>query len=308
MKDLSWDDLNLFFHVAEAGGLSGAARRTGVSAPTLGRRMLALEQQTGRSLFVRSQTGYDLTPTGAALLDRVRAMQAAARPALDLLSETSERPLLRLTAGTATAMFLADRIAMLCGPDDPYRLTLVTTEAVLDIAHREVDLGIRNRPPEGGNLASRPLGMLRFAPYRAMSVPRPELLDWVALDPAHARHPAALWVHDQGHRIGTMATSVGTVHQLVRAGAGIGVMPCMTGDTDPALARAGPIIEALTETQHLVMHDDDRHRPPLRRLIDRILRLYDENADLLAGLRPLRGAGPRAASDQLPSDPGAGSA
>lgn len=67
-------------------------------------------------------------------------------------------------------------------------------------------------------------------------------------------------------------------------------MPCMVGDSDPRLARAGPIIEDLTEQQHLVMHDDDRHRPVMRRLIDRIVAVYDDNADLLAGLRPLRGA------------------
>lgn len=306
MKDLNWDDLHLFFHVAECGGLSGAARRTGISAPTLGRRMLALEQQTGRSLFHRAQTGYALTATGAALLERVRAMQAAVRPALDLLSEAAETPILRLTAGTATAMFLADRFAALNGPGDDYRLTFVTTEAVMDIAHREVDLGIRNRPAEAGNLASRKLGVLRFAPYRSWSAARPELLDWVAMDPAHARHPGGRWVHAQGHRIAVMANSVATVHQLVRAGAGIGVMPCMFADTDPGLARAGPIIEELTESQHLVMHADDRHRPPLRRLIDRIVQVYADNADLLAGDRPLRGPGngpgQTSASDQLPSD------
>ena len=49
------------------------------------------------------------------------------------------------------------------------------------------------------------------------------------------------------------------------------------------------MIDELTETQHLVMHADDRHRPPLRRLIDRIVKIYRDNADLLAGERPLRG-------------------
>ncbi|MEM9813747.1 MAG: LysR family transcriptional regulator, partial [Pseudomonadota bacterium] len=48
MTDANWDDLHVFFHVAEAGGLSGAAKRTGLSAPTLGRRMVALEQAAGR--------------------------------------------------------------------------------------------------------------------------------------------------------------------------------------------------------------------------------------------------------------------
>lgn len=289
-EKVAWDDLRLFFHVAETGGLSAAGRRTGLSAATIGRRMLALEQQAGQPLFYRALTGYSLTPVGQALLERVRVMQAAVVPVRELLAAQAETPLIRLSAGTATTMFLADRFNLLQRPGDGFRLNFVTTEAVLDIAHREIDLGIRNRPAETGNLASRPLGTLRFAPYRSYSVSRPELLGWVAIDPAHARHPAAHWLHRQGHTISALASSAATVHTLVGAGAGIGVMPCMVGDSDPRLARAGPIIEDLTEQQHLVMHDDDRHRPVMRRLIDRIVAVYDDNADLLAGLRPLRGA------------------
>lgn len=288
MKSLSWDDLRIFFHVAETGGLSAAARQTGLSAPTIGRRMLALEQQTGRVLFQRAQTGYGLTPDGQALLVKVRAMQAAAAPVQDYLTARTDLPVLRLSAGTATAMFLADRIAALARPGDGFRLSFVTTEAVLDIAHREIDLGIRNRAPESGNLASRPLGTLRFAAYRSHGAPRPELLEWVAVEPGHARHPAALWLHRQNLPVAVTASSVATVHALVRAGAGIGVMPCMTGDCDPTLTRAGPVIDELTETQHLVMHADDRHRAPLRRVIERVVAVYEANRDLLAGLRPLR--------------------
>lgn len=288
-EKLTWDDLEVFFHVAESGGLSAAGRATGLSPPTVGRRMLALEQRSGQTLFLRSQSGYALTPAGRALLDRVRVMQAAAVPVHEILFAQQETPLIRLSAGTGTAQFLADKFSLLSRPGDGFRLNFVTTEAVLDIAHREVDLGIRNRPAEAGNLASRKLGTLRFAPYRSWSAGRhPETMGWVALDPSYARHPAASWLHQQGHTISVLATSIATIHDLVRAGAGIGVMPCMIGDCDPSLARAGPVIHALTEEQYLVMHDDDRHRPPIRRLIERIVKIYDDNAPVLAGERPMR--------------------
>ena len=61
MNGAGWDDLQLFLNVATEGGLSGAALRTGLSAPTIGRRMLTLERTTGRTLFVRSQQGYRLS-------------------------------------------------------------------------------------------------------------------------------------------------------------------------------------------------------------------------------------------------------
>lgn len=288
-EKLNWDDLEVFFHVAERGGLSAAGRLMGLSPPTVGRRMLALEQRAGQALFLRSQTGYTLTPAGRSLLERVRVMHAAAVPVREILLAQHETPLIRLSAGTGTAQFLADKFSLLNRPGDGFRLNFVTTEAVLDIAHREVDLGIRNRPAESGNLASRRLGTLRFAPYRSWSTGNPEMLGWVALDPSYARHAAAHWLHSQGHVISVLATSIATVHDLVKAGAGIGVMPCMIGDCDPLLARAGPVIDDLTEQQFLVMHDDDRHRTPIRRLIERITTIYDDNAPLLAGERPLRG-------------------
>lgn len=291
MKDLSWDDLQIFLHVAETGGLSGAARATGLSAPTIGRRMLALEQRTGQPLFLRAQTGYALTPTGAALHKRVLAMRAAAQPAEALLSPATEIPQIRLSAGTATAAFIADNHARLVRPGDAFRLNFVTTEAVLDIAHREIDLGIRNRPAEAGNVASLRLGRLCHAPYRSRGAGA-GLIDWVAMDPAHARHPAAHWVHRQDVPIRAFASSVATVQELVRAGVGIGVIPCLVGDRDPTLTRAGPLIDELEEHQYLVMHADDRHRPPIRRLIDRLRHLYRDNADLLAGRRPLHGGIP----------------
>lgn len=287
-EQLTWGDLEIFCHVAEAGGLSAASRKLGLSAPTLGRRLLGLEQRAGQTLFVRKQTGYDLTPAGRMLMDRVRVMRAAAAPAVELLYQSAGKPLVRLSAGTGTAGFLADSLGQLWRQTDDFRLHFVTTEATLDIGHREADLAIRNRRPTSGNLASIPLATLRFAPFRSWSVPFPEQLGWVALDPAQARHPAAHWLHRQGHPISAMASSVATLHTLVRAGAGIGLMPCMAGDRDPMLTRAGNIVDDLTEQQYLVMHDDDRHRPPIRRLIARIVKLYSDHAPLLAGERPLR--------------------
>ncbi|WP_234901895.1 helix-turn-helix domain-containing protein [Agrobacterium rubi] len=71
MKDVNWDDLKLFHIVASEGGLAGAAGLTGISAPTIGRRMLFLERTMGRTLFIRSQQGYRLAPDGLTLFERV---------------------------------------------------------------------------------------------------------------------------------------------------------------------------------------------------------------------------------------------
>ena len=79
MKSLDWDIYRCFMSVARTGGLTGAAQALGSSPATVGRRMLELEERTGRSLFLRSQTGYQLTGDGELLFEQLQEMEAAAR-------------------------------------------------------------------------------------------------------------------------------------------------------------------------------------------------------------------------------------
>ena len=71
-------DTAIFLAVAKTSGLSGAARLTGISAPTLGRRMTTLERQLNQKLFDRKSSGYVLTEAGRELYEHVREMEAVA--------------------------------------------------------------------------------------------------------------------------------------------------------------------------------------------------------------------------------------
>jgi DNA-binding transcriptional LysR family regulator len=291
MKNLRWDDLQIFTAVARGGGLTAAAQELGSSPATIGRRMLALEQAVGRPLFVRSQAGYALTVQGRALLDRARVLETGARAIDEWLDTAGQRSVVRLSAGTWTANFLAENFGRLWRPDDPFRIAFRTTEARLDIAHREIELGIRNRPPESGNLASRRLSAVAFAPFRARSLPPPGREPWVAVTPEDAIAPSQRWLAGQSDiEIAAWANSPRTMRDMIRAGIGKGVMPCFAGDRDPQLERAGPTIPELDEVQWIVMHNDDRHRPDVRKVIERIAALVSANTELYAGERPLRTA------------------
>jgi DNA-binding transcriptional LysR family regulator len=77
------------------------------------------------------------------------------------------------------------------------------------------------------------------------------------------------------------------VNDLIRAGVANGILPCLAGDRDPDLERAGEEIAELRESQWLVMHNDDRHRPDVRTVIDRMVALVTAHAALFAGERPM---------------------
>lgn len=286
MNEPNWDDLRIFLRVCDGGGLTAAAATTGLSPATVGRRVTALEQCIGRTLFERSQAGYRLTADGRTLRDKARAMEAGMRPIADWSRTSGEKPGVRVSAGTWTANFLADHFTALWSPADAFHICFKTTEARLDLAHREAEIGLRNAPPETGNLAVRKLADVAFAPYRAAHLTGDAPLDWVAIGRDEALTASARWVLDQADApVAAWANTPRTLADLVAAGAGRGVLPCFAGDRDRRLVRAGPVIAGMAHAQYMITHGDDRHRPEVRTLIGRIAALIERNADLYRGER-----------------------
>ena len=73
-----WNKARAFLVTAEEGSLSAAARALGMTQPTLGRQVDALEAELGIALFERTGRGLILTPSGLELLTHVQGMGEAA--------------------------------------------------------------------------------------------------------------------------------------------------------------------------------------------------------------------------------------
>lgn len=284
MKDLDWTILQLFLHVARTGGLSGAARLTGLSPATVGRHMLDLEGAVGRPLFLRSQTGYRLTEEGEMLLGHLGEMEGGARLVEDWRSRTAGRSLVRIACGTWFAWWLAQNLGAIIGRDDSFQLDLVIGESRARLAHRESDIGLRAVRPTEENLAAVKLGPVAYAAYRAGGNGADGEQDWVAVSRPNALSRYLMYPHAEA--AGRIAATVSTPRAMADlAGAGLGraVLPCFVGDLDPRLQRAGGEIPALRHTQWLVMNNDDRHRPEIRLVADRMIGLVRRQAGLFAG-------------------------
>jgi len=266
-KIVSWEDLHLFLAVARAGGLSPAARTTGRSAATLGRRMLALERAMGRELFVRHERGYELTAEARELERELGEVEnrisRISRP-----DGSSARPLVKISAGTWTTLILLDRLEEIAGDPGDVRLRFVSAEATLDISRREVVIGFRNRRPEDPSLAGRKLALVEFAAYA-----RPDAPDrWIKVV---AETPSALWLD---RRIGADAVcevvSPRNSLDLALSGKGVALLPTFIGSRHAGLVQRGGTISELAHEQWLVTHQDDRHLPEVRRTIERLVRVF----------------------------------
>jgi DNA-binding transcriptional LysR family regulator len=288
MKNAAWDSYQLFLQVARLGGLTGASAATGLSPATVGRRMLELEQETGRMLFARSQTGYRLTADGRMLLDHLQEMEAAARK-VDAWRQAGEGGVtVKIAAGTWVAWMLTENFSAIRMPADGFNIALTIGEARANLAYRESDIGIRAFEPDESNLAARLLGEVAYAVYVRRNAGEVENR-WIAVAEDDAVSAYLRWPHRQASEpIVATVNRPRSLPDLVRAGAGKAVLPCFVGDLDPELLRIGGELTELRHRQWIVLNNEDRHRPEIRTVADRMTKLLKSYADLFAGKRASR--------------------
>ncbi|MGF6156600.1 DNA-binding transcriptional LysR family regulator [Ensifer sp. KUDG1] len=284
MAEAAWDDLKLFYHVATEGGLSGAATRTGLSAPTIGRRMLALERATGRVLFIRSQQGYRLAHDGQILLEHVRAMRNAAENISDWHRDAFALPIVSVASDAWLAGFVADHSTDIRASRDGFRFCCKHAHRGLDLTFREADVAVLHEKPHSGNVAVRRSVNIAYAVYRAGNMPEREDFPWISVGTEVASSPAERWVFEnREQQIHTWTDSAALLVRLIRNGAGRGVLPAFVGEGDPFLKREGDLIEGLTHPLWIAANDDDRRRPEVRTVVDRLADLFKREEARFAG-------------------------
>jgi len=263
---VSWDDLASFLAVAKAGGLAAAAKDIQASAPTLGRRMHTLERAMGRELFIRRTHGYDLTDAGAELMRDLEAVAGQIARATAKPRET-DLPLVKISAGTWTTLALARRWRDITLDPPDVRLRFVSSETILSLARREASIAIRNERPTETGLAGRKLARNEFAIYATTDAPS----RWIV----HSINtPSSRWARERASKDYCVEVSHPRLAlDLALSGAGQIVLPTFIGDEEKSLSRRSDTIADLAHDAWLVAHDDDRHLPEIRRVIDRICAL-----------------------------------
>ncbi len=258
---MNWDDFRLFLAVAREGGLAAAEQVTGKSAPTLGRRMLALERRLGKELFDRTPRGYVLTEQGQQLLAQVMLLEEEIQPVVsDATSNKTRR--VKISAGTWVTQLLCERAEELKG-EIPTLLQFISADHILDIGHREAVIGIRNSRPEQTTLAGRSIGRIKFAVYATDE----SVSTWARVI---GSTPSALWVEKNASAEHVIeVTHPRNAYDLAASGAARVVLPTFIGRAT-ALRQISEEITELEHIQWLVTHHEDRQRPEVRQTIDLI--------------------------------------
>lgn len=250
-----WRKVQVFLAVAETGSLSAASDALGLTQPTVGRQIKALEAELSARLFDRHARGLHLTDVGHALLPAARQMRDAANTLSLTLAGQDEAPTgsVRITASVFTANFLMPEvIAKLRKTHPGIEVELVATDKVENLLFREADIAVRMVRPEQLDMVTRHVGDLPMGFYAARS--------YLAQHAAPTT-PEDLLHHDlvgfdrndlilQGFRafgydakpsdFGVRCDNQSAYWQLVRAGCGIGASQTLVGSADPGISRVLP--------------------------------------------------------------------
>lgn len=280
-----WNRARAFLAVAEAGSLSAAARRLGATQPTLGRQIAALERELDVVLFERVGRGLLLTPAGADLVAHVRTMADAA-DALALAATGRAESLDGAVCVTASevwaAYMLPPVIAAFRQTHPGVSIEIVASNDLSDLRRREADIAVRSVAPSDPDLIGRKVGDGRAGLYAAQAylarvgpIGAPE--DFRRCDFIGFRDNQAFLegLVGRGLPLGDHNFPVTSANhlvqwELVRAGAGIGVMLTEIGDAEPIVRPAAPWFEPFVFPIWLVAHRELRTSRRVRLVFDRL--------------------------------------
>ena len=169
---IDWNQLRAFLATAETGSLSAAARQLGLTQPTLGRQVSAIEEHMGVTLFERGGKAMALTPTGLDLLEHARTMGAAAE-ALGLAAAGRSQEVEGIVTVSATDMvavhLLVPLVQQLREQEPGIVVEVIATNAMSDLLRREADIAIRHVKPEQSDLIARMIRTVTAGFYASQS-------------------------------------------------------------------------------------------------------------------------------------------
>ncbi len=284
MTVVDWNDLRHFLAVAREGTTVGAAERLRVNQSTVSRRIAALEQALGLALFARSRDGYRLTDAGTELLPAAERLEAEAE-AVERLAEQRLRRLsgiLKVTASEGLAnTFLSPCLREFMDLYPQIRIEVVVSDRSLDIARGEADIALRAGTQKGtGAIVVRKLRDMPWSiyaghdyvercgcPSSARAMNGHAIVDG---DGPIASLPGVLWLRRHAGEEQVVAKSNSLTHlaAAVRAGLGLGALPCSFGEPDPLLFRCIDPPRELISPLWLVTRADIRDEPRVRTFTD----------------------------------------
>jgi DNA-binding transcriptional LysR family regulator len=275
---MEWSDVKVFLTIARTGTLMAAARQIGLSQPTMGRRLKALEASLSLTLFQRTSDGFVLTAEGESVLGHAERME---EEALAFQRELEGRELglegsLRVSSSDWFGVcVLSPMLAGFIRQHPRVSVELLTDARLLNLARREADLVFRIRPFDEPYILQRKLMHVEYAVFGAAEQEAPKPGNGtgsalVTLDTAYSDFPDVVWLRRMlpNAHVAFASNNRQVQARLCAAGTGLAVLPVALGDQTPGLQRIDLGEAPPGRDVWLGYHRDLRRLARLRALID----------------------------------------
>lgn len=293
MNTISWDLYRTFLAVLRTGSLSAGARDLGLTQPTAGRHVEALERALGYPLFTRSQQG--LRPTDAALALQPYAetlastAAAMARHATGTAGDISG--VVRISASDVIGIEVLPPILAALQDEHPQLIIeLSLSDAVEDLLRRDADIAIRMTNPAQDALVAQRIGNIAVGLYAhrryldrygtPLSVADLKAHRFIGFDRKTAfiramesRFQEIMPMFPRFDELNLSYRTDSNVAQLaaIRAGVGIGICQMGIARKDPGLVRILPEVFEVPLETWAVMHENLRAGIRWRRTFDALV-------------------------------------
>jgi DNA-binding transcriptional LysR family regulator len=292
----NWSDYPVFLSVAEAGSLTAAGKALGMSQPTVGRRIRALEDHFGTPLLKRQDGMLIPTTFGQSMLDHIRRMQDEAA-AIDRSSATLEDSLsgvVRLSASEGVGTAWLPGVMQRFRAEHPDILVDIGIGfRSFNLAQREADIALRWKSPgEQNSLIGRKVADVSFglfaSPEYIERAGMPETLDDLSEHDgvmATIMDGKLLWIKDQDtdelmhepKRVTFKSNSIWAFYEGLEQGYGIGLLPLNAAD-----ARQQHLVRVMPECEHseglyLVAHQDLKRSARIRAVFDYLVEAFRQD-------------------------------
>ena len=280
---LDWNDLRYLVAVAEQGSTLKAGRSLRVSQTTVARRIAALEEAVGLSLFERRSAGYVLTPDGESLLRHARQVSAAAEQFSQAAASRTRdiSGTVRLTTQDIFMVLLTPMLRELHERHPDIMIELDEGQNMRDLGAGEADIALRSVSNlQGGGLVGRRLCnddwtlycSREYADANGVPATREQLREHAFIGGGGGGlwKAYSAWLDDLGlqDKVIMHHGSATGMLSAIRSGLGIAVLPCILADAQPDLVRCIPPKAHQKRSLWLLTHERVRHTPRVRAVID----------------------------------------
>lgn len=297
---MNWNDIRYFLAVSRQGGLTGAAKELKVSPSTVARRIETLEEALRTRLFERRLDGYELTESGRSMAAKAVTIEASMTEMADEFADDDGRvsgTVRLVTVETLAHHLVIPRLRALRDRHPDLALGVAVNASFARLPQREADIGLRLCRPDSGSFLVKRVGTfalglyaaadyLALHPIRVTALPLKthDIIGWS--DPlSFVAVPKALrsWTNVSNPTL-TLDSMAATL-LAVKAGHGLGVLPCIIGDAEDGLVRVMAELCHQEESIWLVVHDDIRRSRRIRVVCDFLEAVVKEQQTVLAGAR-----------------------